>query len=196
MSNNVQLQSPLAHSTWLPFPAEGVADAPIRMVEVPFLPMFTLRGDPCDEGFRTTTEAALGLALPTTPNTVAGNDTHLVAWMGPDEWLIQSRRAQAATAPLTRLAEQLVGRFALIVDVSSGYTVIELRGPRAADVLAKGCALDLHPKVFGSGQCAQTRFFDAAVLLRRTDDGISMTARRSYAPYVAELLVDAAREFV
>lgn len=195
MSNNVQQQSPLAHTQWLPYPADAADAAAIALRERPLLQMITLRGDPADAGFMAAAQAALGVALPTQANTVRDGDAHGVAWMGPDEWLVQSRLPHGTAGLPARLAAVLEGYFASVVEVTSGYTVIDIDGPHAADVLAKGCAMDLHPRAFGAGACAQTRFFDAAVFLRRTARGIALTTRRSFAPYVAEMLVDAAREY-
>lgn len=194
MSNNVQQQSPLAHTRWLPYPA-AADPAAIALLERPLLQMITLRGDPADTGFTGAARAVLGVALPIDANTVRDGETHGVAWMGPDEWLVQSHQPHGTAGLPGSLAAALRGHFASVVDVTSGYTVIDIGGRYAADVLSKGCAMDLHPRVFGAGGCAQTRFFDAAVFLRRTPGGIALTTRRSFAPYVAEMLVDAAREY-
>ena len=37
--------------------------------------------------------------------------------------------------------------------------VLHLSGAPVREVLAQGCPLDLHPSVFGAGQCAQSHFF-------------------------------------
>ncbi|MBV7481816.1 sarcosine oxidase subunit gamma [Bordetella sp. BOR01] len=195
MSNSLRQRSPLADSSRLPFLAGPAAGPSVSLVESPFLPMLSLRGSPSDPAFMAAAEAVLGFALPVAPNTYTGANTHVAMWMGPDEWLVQGLCPQAAPELPTQLASRLAGRFAAAIDITSGYTVVDVTGPRAADVLAKGCPLDMHPQVFGPGCCAQTCFFDAAVVLRRTEAGISLTTRRSFAPYVAELLVDGALEF-
>ena len=51
------------------------------------------------------------------------------------------------------------------VDVSAQRIILRLRGPRVRDVLAKGCAIDLHPRVFGRGCSAQTTLGRAGVVL-------------------------------
>jgi sarcosine oxidase subunit gamma len=40
--------------------------------------------------------------------------------------------------------------------VSGGQTTLHLHGSHVRDVLAKGCPIDFHPRVFGIGQCAQS----------------------------------------
>ena len=77
--------------------------------------------------------------------------------------------------------------------LSGGQTVIGLRGAEAAQVLAKGCTLDLHPRALKGGDCAQTRLAKANVLLHRLPegDGFEITVRRSFADYLWRWLADA-----
>ena len=64
-----------------------------------------------------------------------------------------------------------VGRLhASINDISGGQTIIRLRGARARDLLNKGCPLDLHPRVFGVGQCAQSHIAKSNALIIQVDD--------------------------
>lgn len=116
--------------------------------------------------------------------------------MGPDEWLIYSTRDMGAD--LERLLRaSLHGQHHAVVDVSSGYTVIDIAGSTVRDVLASGCPLDLHRRVFGDGQCAQTHFFKAGITLCRTgDDRFRVIVRRSFAEYCALMLLDAAKPYL
>jgi sarcosine oxidase subunit gamma len=111
---------------------------------------------------------------PMAPNTVAGD----AIWLGPDEWLVLGGRE-----------EDYPGL--PVVDVSANRVCLELSGPGAADVLARGCALDLHPSVFPSGRCAQTLVARAQVILYRTDDAFRLLVRPSYADYLRAWLRDA-----
>jgi sarcosine oxidase subunit gamma len=80
--------------------------------------------------------------------------------------------------------------------------VLELSGPFARDVLAHGCAIDLHPRVFGPGSCVQTNLAKAQVMLHQTATGPGRAAtyrvfvRASYADYLARWLLDAAVEYL
>jgi sarcosine oxidase subunit gamma len=70
-------------------------------------------------------------------------------------------------------------------------------GPRARDLLAHGCALDLHPRSFGPGRCAQTMLARAQVLLVAHDgDEFTVFVRSSFAGYLATWLLDAAAEYL
>jgi sarcosine oxidase subunit gamma len=83
-----------------------------------------------------------------------------------------------------------------LVDVSGQRTILEISGPKAREVLAKGCRLDLHPRVFGAGQCAQTTYAKApVVLVPRAGDGYWLLVRASFAEYLAEFLIDAVAEY-
>ena len=81
-----------------------------------------------------------------------------------------------------------------VVDVSANRTVIELSGPRARELLAHGCSLDLHPRSFGPGDCAQTLLAQTAVILWQTDDAptFKIFVRASFAAHLTRWLADAA----
>lgn len=59
------------------------------------------------------------------------------------------------------------------VDVSHNYSCLLLTGPRVRDLLAKGCPLDLHPRVFGQRDCTQSTLAKSRVLLRALNDSQS-----------------------
>jgi sarcosine oxidase subunit gamma len=151
-----------------------------------------LRGDSRSPGLRNAVRQVCGLDLPKTPNTVATSRAHTALWLGPDEWLLESNDARLPASERS-LRERLQDEIASVVDVSSGYTVLELDGTRVREILRKGCPLDLHPRVFGIGQCAQSHFFKAGVILRplRTN-AYELIVRRSFADYALRMLLDAA----
>ena len=125
----------------------------------------------------------------------------------------------AHKAPLTtRLADVLLDRAYALTDLTGGQICIRLSGRNARDVLAKGCTLDLHPRVFQPGQCAQTVLGKASMLIclsgatqDSADSGDGQTrcdsdsagdgevfdivVRRTFAEYVAEWLYRSAEEF-
>src|SRR5437870_2416322 len=90
---------------------------------------------------------------PVEPNTIAEVDGRLVAWLGPDEWLVFG--ATEADHPGVDAA----------VDVSAARICFELSGAGGADVLAQGCSLDLD--TLTPGRCAQTLLARVQVLLLR-----------------------------
>lgn len=172
--------------------------AGVGLCERPFLGHINLRGDPAEEVFLEATglPAILGVHLPLEPNIVAIGPQVTVLWLGRDEWLLQTLPGcEAGLAE--RVRDALTGVWNAVSDVTSGYTVIRLWGTNARDVLAKGCPLDVHPRVFRPGQCAQTRIAKAGVILRPFDESPSfdLIVRRSFAEYLATWLVDAGQEY-
>lgn len=137
-----------------------------------------------------------GVPLPLEPNRVASMRMLRTLWLGPDEWLVTSPEG---TAPdlVGRLTRALAGRQATVTDLSSSRAVIEITGIEARALLAKGCGLDLHPRAFGPGCCAQTLFARLPVIIDQLSAAplYRLFVRRSAARWLAEWLIDAAEEF-
>jgi sarcosine oxidase, subunit gamma len=164
--------------------------------ELPFLAQLDLRLDPDDAAARDAVESVIG-PLPLEPNTVRGGADAAVLWLGPDEWLVVGQ-ADGETVLEGQLHDALgdhAGRVA-IVDVSANRTTLDLRGPRVRELLEFGCPIDLQPRVFGPGRCAQTLLARANVLIWHVADGPEelwrLFVRPSFAAYVAAWLADAA----
>jgi sarcosine oxidase subunit gamma len=135
--------------------------------------------------------AGLGIASLPAPNRVVATAAGECFWLGPEEWLVVG--APASRASTLDSLERAVGTDGgAVVDLSASRVIIELRGPSAREVLASCCALDLHPRAFGPGQCAQTLVGKAPVLLAQTDGTPSyrLFVRPSLASYVVGWLVD------
>jgi sarcosine oxidase subunit gamma len=144
--------------------------------EIPFLTMINVR---------TTAGTLLGVPVPA-PNRVTTVGERAVLWLGPDEYLVVAADGDDVS--------EVTGES--VVDVSANRTTIELSGPHARDVLEKGMSIDLHPRAFGPGQCAQTLLARAQVILRQVDEKPTyhVLVRGSFAPYLADWLVDASKE--
>ncbi|MBV8776379.1 MAG: sarcosine oxidase subunit gamma [Alphaproteobacteria bacterium] len=133
-----------------------------------------------------------GLPLPLTANRAAAMGPVRVLWLGPDEWLIL---AEGSSRDLTaRLERAVAGRSFALHDLSSGRTVLELGGRGARALLAAGCGIDLHPRAFAPGDCAQTLLARVPVILDQLDDTprYRILLRRSYAGWLIDWLIDAA----
>jgi sarcosine oxidase, subunit gamma len=158
--------------------------------ELPPLPQVGLRGAPDDPAFVEAVRAAVGAAPPRAPNTVARAGSAALLWLGPDEWLAVGGDGDLA-APL-RAA--LAGIHSAVVELTASRVVFEIAGGGARDVLAKGCAIDLHPRAFRAGQCAQTGLARGAVILELVDETprFRIFVRRSFARYLSAWLADAA----
>ncbi|MFG3437767.1 sarcosine oxidase subunit gamma [Nonomuraea sp. NPDC047897] len=162
---------------------------PLRLAELPFRTQVNLRVDPAGPAARDLGDV-LGAPLPVEPCTAVTAGDVTVAWLGPDEWLVIAPPGHRHEL----LAKALGDRPGSVVDVSAQRTTLLVGGPRAGDLLAHGCALDLHPSVFGPGRCAQTTLARAQVVLLPRPDGFHVLVRSSFAAYLAEWLLDAAVE--
>ena len=137
--------------------------------------------------------AALGVELPIEPNTVATHGQRSALWLGPDEWLVVDATEDPQRIEAT-VRQSFAPDWGSAVDVSANRVVFELTGAAARDILARGCPLDLHPRRFGPGKCAQTLLAKTAIILWQTDAAptFRILVRPSFATYVACWLADAA----
>lgn len=188
-------ESPLGplHETMAQTSREGA----VVLRESPFLTQVDLRGDPHDPRFLDGVEAALTIRPPVNANHVAVSGDLRILWLGPDEWLIVGPEGEQDRIR-GDLEKTLAGRRHAVADVSAHRTVLEISGPRARDVLEKGCYLDLHPRAFGPGRCLGTIIAKTQVLLEQTDDTPSyrLYVRASYARHLATWLLDAMAEYI
>lgn len=138
---------------------------------------------------------ALGVPLPLEPNTVSTIGERSVLWLGPDEWLVVDRVIPASDIE-TAVRDAFAPDWGSVVDVSANRVVLEVAGPAARDLLARGCSLDLHPRSFGPARCAQTLLAKTAVILWQTDatPTFNVFVRASFAAHLTRWLADAAAD--
>lgn len=174
--------------------AATTTNGAVSLAELPFLAQLDLRADPADVALQAALGAVLGVHLPTAPNSAvdaSGGERH-VLWLGPEEWLVIDRPGTEAALE-ARLRAALQGGRGSVVDVSANRTTIGLAGPAAREVLEHGCSIDLHPRIFGPGRCAQTLLARAGVILLAVsaEPEYRILVRPSFAAYVATWLLDA-----
>jgi sarcosine oxidase subunit gamma len=192
----VQQESPFTELTQMLAPLAAGANAAVSMEEKPFLELINLKGEADSAVLQKAVKGLTGAVLPLQPNTVTESEQFTIYWLAPNEWLIQSKQPRLPALG-SDLAGALAGQFASVVDVSSGNTSLVLSGEKAREVLRKGCPLDFHPAAFKLGQCAQSHFFKAGVLLRPlADDAYELVIRRSFADYFGRILLDACQEYL
>jgi len=184
--------------------ARAVADpgaSGLWLSERRFLAKLDLRGDPGKPEFMQAAGSVLdGFHPRIIPNTAVRTDAFDLLWLGPDEWLVVAK-AGAEAAMAARLAAAVTPQGGTVTDVTESRTTIVVSGPRARDVLAKGCPLDLHHRKFQPGDCAQSLVARVGVILMRADDGSTPAPRfelhvlRSMADYLWRFLEDAGAEY-
>jgi sarcosine oxidase subunit gamma len=172
----------------------------VRLNERQDLGKLDVRGDPHDRAFMAAVGRVLDLLLPSEPGTSAAKARIAALWLGPDEWLVTCPAGEAARLA-SSLREALADIHAAITEVTDGRVAFRVAGPSARDVLAKGCPLDLHPRAFPPGSCAQSLLAKASVLIHLLDDdpergpSFDVYVARSFAYYSWTWLEDAAREY-
>ena len=154
---------------------------------------FSLRLDP---SLLSTTKPVAGFTLDMPINRRMSSGERVAIRLGPDEWLLSGPEAEAVQiardvgAALARLHHSFV-------DISHRHVALSVVGSRAADALNSGCPLDLSPSVFPAGCATRTLCGKAEVILVKTDDvpSFEIECGRSFAAYVRDFLLEAAREF-
>jgi sarcosine oxidase subunit gamma len=192
-------RSALAHLS-LPARAEGDKEhrgaAGVWLAERPHRAQVNLRGNAADPSFLAAVRGAVGVELPTTPNRTSAAGEAKALWLGPDEWLLVGpggRQAEWVSA----LRRALDGQHAAVIDWSEARTAIAISGPKARDLMAKGTPLDLHPRAFAPGQCAQSVFAKTTMILDQIDDGptYELYVLNSFADYLWAWLTRAGEEY-
>ncbi len=133
---------------------------------------------------------ALRLELPEQPRFCEGVGRRAV-WFGPERWLVFGE------PDLEQALRDSLGEWASITDQSDARVLLRVSGPRAADALAKGVSIDLHPRAFGPGDVALTQAAHVPLAVWQEDAAPSyvLAVQRSYAVSVMGWLVEAAAEY-
>ena len=176
------------------FGKPGDGPAPVTMRERLDLQFYTLSVNAGrDAGVAEAVLSATGLTLPSGPK-AASKDGLAFIGTAPGQWLVAVQgegRAQfdALRAPLAEMAT--------IVEQTDGKAVVEISGSRVRDTLAKGCMIDLHPRVFGPGDAATTPIALIDCLIWQINAGPTyvLAVPSSYAASFWSWLTSSAAEF-
>jgi sarcosine oxidase subunit gamma len=125
----------------------------------------------------------LPFGLPMSPNTWTATGSTDALWLGPDEWLLSGRMT------VEQIRAALGGEACSVVDVSANRIAVDLVGSPALETLSKGCGLDLHPRLWRTGMCAQTLLARVPVILQQRDGATRIFVRPSFAGYLVDWLV-------
>ncbi len=180
----------LAHLALATRGGHDVAEAGVTMQALSHRPTLILRGESDDKEFLGACRAALGFDLPSVANHVADNGKVTALWLGPSEWML------LGTEISDGLKVALTNCHHALVDIGDGQQVIALTGPRADEVMAKLCPLDLDDDGMAVGRCARSVLAGVAMTLwRQPEGGYHIHVGRSFADYAWRILADAALEF-
>ncbi len=159
-----------------PMPAEPFAGRGVSVRQAPPMARFSLRARQAAD-----LEKLLGLSVPQKIGTMQSG----VMCLGPDEWLMLAPHG-------TKIADG-AGLSLAVTEVSDRNVAILLEGPRAASVLAAGCALDFDK--FDVGRATRTIFETVEIIIvREAADRFHVEVWRSFAPWLWTAFVTVAAE--
>jgi sarcosine oxidase subunit gamma len=107
---------------------------------------------------------AIGMALPSEPNRAAGEDPRLL-WLAPNQWAVLSWTEPKDFCLALRAA--CTGSDHHVADLHDAWAGFVVQGDDAAALIARGCSLDFHRRVFPPDQCARTLIAEIPVLIDR-----------------------------
>ncbi|GAB4352425.1 MAG: sarcosine oxidase subunit gamma [Kiloniellaceae bacterium] len=133
----------------------------------------------------------LGCAPPQRRDGSSGGPEGAILALGAGRLLAENRDP--------RLAEHLAGQIGpdlgAVTDLSHARIAIRVSGPRAAWVLAKGLAVDLHPSAFPPLKVAQAAIHEVGVIVRRlSPESFDLYVYRGFALSFWHWLTEAAEE--
>ncbi len=182
-------------SPWLTprFPLDDAAlpfGPRFAIMDAPPADRFVLRGP---EAARMACARAFGAELPARLGPAGQSGERAALWLGPDEWLLIAEGGSVETLAAA-LEDGLVGLPHSLVDVSHRQVGLIVSGAAAARVLNAGCPLDLRLKSFPVGMATRTLFDKAEIVLWRLGDTeFRVEVARSFSPWLAAALAEAAR---
>ena len=133
----------------------------------------------------------LGCAPPQGPSGSSGDAGGAILALSPGRWLVESGDPRLAQ----QLAGQIPSALGAVTDLSHARVAIRVAGPKAAWVLAKGLALDLHPAAFPPMAVAQSAIHEVGVIVRRlSPESFDLYVYRGFALSFWDWLTEAAAE--
>jgi len=197
MVETYQRRTALAHLGLVARAASSKKDgAGLVMCEVPHRTIVNIRGAASDPAFASAVQTATGLSLPRAANTVSTAGSWQILWLGPNDWWITGPDGEADSL-VEALRANFAGQHATACDVSESRAIIALKGPKAREVLMRGVSLDLHPRAFRVGQCAQTGVSRANALIHLVNDTptYELYVLKSFSDYLWRWLEQVAADF-
>jgi len=111
-------------------------------------------------------ERAFGVRLPDRPKVTTGRGMTFIG-TGPGQWLALAEPPQDGIE--ARVSGALAGAVS-VFEQSDSRVMLELRGDKVRDMLAKGVSVDLDPRAFKPGDAALTTVSHMAVQIWQTDE--------------------------
>lgn len=193
-TTGAKAEQPLFHAGLDKLVGKGNTNPGVSLRDKNLLGHLTIRGNGHDKAFAAGVKKALGLELPGPLGLVIDGERSL-QWLGPDEWVLIVPTGTELEAE-QKLRAALDGQHIAIVNVSGGWSILELSGPNVVDVLKKSTSYDVHPSNFPVGKAVGTVFAKSQLVIRRTgEETWELLVRRSFSDYWWLWLQDASAEY-
>ncbi len=191
------LSSGLAHAQLPPAAGTSTTDSGVLLTEKAVTGLLMLRATSNADALSTALKSYCGIALSSRLHSDT-NGAYCVRWMSPDAWVL-SCPLEEVFAIEGALRDAIPGHIA-IVNISGGYTILELSGTHARSVLMKSTGYDVHPDHLGQGKVVNTTFAKAQVTLRAVEvdeaqGRYELLVRRSFTDYLWLWLQRAGAEY-
>lgn len=163
--------------------------------------VWNLQGAVDNPAFVAQATSLWGIGMLPTPHRVVSSATYRLFWIGPKSWLVFSLHPHTTDDAAPRLVfadslNRLNAAGGALFDVSDSRVGWAVRGPRALDLLASACPLDLHHDGFAPDSCAQSLFGHVAALYHRQADGdFTVCVARSFAEDVWAAICSSAAQY-
>ena len=187
------IETPLYHAELQAIATHQVDNAGVVFKEMPVTGLLTIRAKADNASLATALKSILSLEVPSTLQSSSNGD-YCLRWMSPDEWLLSAPIGELFDIE-NKLREALTATVAL-VNVSGGYTLVELSGDQVLNLLKKSTHYDCHPRNLSVGKVVNTSFAKSQVTLRCLAElHYELVVRRSFADYTWLWLQTASREY-
>ena len=151
----------------------GAAGSDITLAETAIAAAWNVQGDPARPTFVEKAERLFDIVLPLAPNTMTRSATRTALWLAPKSWLLIAgvdARQPLPPGDFTSRRDALNAAGGALFDVSASRVAFGVGGMHAGSVLAKSCPLDLHPRSFPTGVCAQSVLGRVNALICKHDE--------------------------
>jgi sarcosine oxidase subunit gamma len=143
------------------------------------------------DAFAQAVRAIFGAAPPATPRRIKIPGLDL-SWAGPHQWMLSFEDRTIGFDAIEKIQS-----WASLTDLTGSRAIISIAGPQSGLLLAKGCPIDLHPRVFKPDDVALTMIGHINVQLCQTggEPSYEITLFRSLAKTFWSWLSAAALSF-
>jgi len=118
--------------------------------------------------------------------------------LAPGQWMLYGGHgSEGKNGGFCRQLKDKLGAAGNVSEQSHARIIFRLSGENARQVMQKGCRLDLHPAVSGSGFCAQTNMAQTGVIMHQLDDvpSYDLLVYSGFAQSFFDWLVHSSAEF-